>query len=136
MKLALAALPLALALLSACAPPPRSPTDTGEPQNLTEADSGKRFDVFPNQEVVVRLASNRTTGYRWQLVDPRSAVAAVLGEPEYLAPASARPGAGGTEVWRLRVMVAGQVTLVFEYRRPFEKGGPAARSASFTLLAR
>jgi predicted secreted protein len=130
----LAALALSL-LLGACGPAPRR-ADPAAPLTLTEESSGQRFDVEVGQEVIVRLASNRTTGYQWTLADSRSALMAVVGEPQYEPPAQTHLGVGGTETWRLKAMTKGQVALVFEYRRPLDKVLPPARTASFTFLAR
>jgi inhibitor of cysteine peptidase len=125
----------AAVLATACGPSPRRSFEPPAPLQLTDEQSGQRFDLAVGQEAVVRLKSNPTTGYRWSL-ETRSAVLGVLGEPAFEPPAKPLPGAGGTEVWRLKSMTAGTATLVFEYRRPWEKGAPPVRSASFTFLSR
>ena len=40
---------------------------------LTEADAGRAIEAARGQDVVVRLGSNPSTGYRWTLVGPASA---------------------------------------------------------------
>ena len=126
---------LAAALLTACAPAPRL-SDTLPPVALTEDKDGQRFDLAVGQEAVVRLGSNPSTGYKWALADSRSAVMAVVGEPSFEPPARPMPGAPGTEVWRLKAMTKGQAEVKFEYRRPWDKVLPPARTVSFTFLAR
>lgn len=133
-RLALAAA-LAVAASSACAPRFRS-REIPEPLQLTEESSGQRYDIVVGQEALLRLGSNPTTGYHWSLADSHSAVMAVVGEPAYQGPAEPRPGAGGTETWRLKAMTAGRATLVFEYRRPWDKVLPPGRTVTITFLSR
>jgi inhibitor of cysteine peptidase len=126
---------LLVAVLAACAPAPRH-SEPGAPVTLTETENGRRVDAEVGQDIVVRLASNPTTGYRWMLAPMRNAVVAVLGEPAFERHDEARVGAPGVEVWRLRAMTKGEAPLFFEYRRSWEKGVPPARTAAFTLSVR
>ena len=110
----------------------------GTPITVTEADLHRTVTLRPGQEIVVRLASNRTTGYRWSLVAADDPVLALLASPVYVpdtTPAGA-VGVGGTEVWRLSAFRAGAQTLSFEYRRPWEHDTPAARTVSLSVTVR
>ena len=40
---------------------------------------------------------------------------------------------GGVEIWRFKAMKAGKQGLSFEYRRPWEKGAPAAKMVTFSV---
>ena len=64
----------------------------------------------------IALASNPTTGYTWQVTVPGYNLE-LLGQ-EYEAGSRAIGGAG-REVFRFCARGAGQVDLVFEYRRPW-----------------
>ena len=66
---------------------------------LTGSDAGGEHTLGVGQEVVLRLAENRTTGYAWQLAVPDAV--AVADEGYQPAPSGA-PGAGGVRVFRLR----------------------------------
>lgn len=78
-------------------------------------------------EFSIKLPSNRTTGYRWYfrgiahhqgLIEPVSV--------KYNAPVSELAGAGGTEVWKFKVLpkaftVPLRLKLRFVYARAWEK---------------
>jgi predicted secreted protein len=114
------------------------PEVVGTPITVTEADLHRTVMLRAGQEVVVRLASNRTTGYRWSLVAADDPVLALLASPVYVPdPAAAGAvGVGGTEVWRLSAFRAGAQTLSFEYRRPWERDTAAARTVSLSVTVR
>ncbi|MGH8445303.1 MAG: protease inhibitor I42 family protein [Solimonas sp.] len=102
---------------------------------VTEADAGKTVQLSAGQSLEVRLESNPTTGYRWQLTLPDDAPLRQHGEPEYQAGAYAEGivGAGGVETWRFDAARAGRVGLRFEYRRPFEQGLPPGKTVEVVV---
>lgn len=105
---------------------------------LSESDSGRAIEAAPGQEIVIRLGSNPSTGYRWTLVDPGSSVLASRGAPVY-TPSAAVPGVmggGGTETWSFTAGGPGQQDLRFEYRQPWEREAPPARSVGYTIRVR
>ncbi len=89
-------------------------------------------------ELVVRLHSNRTTGYSWSLVMTGGGVLKQQGEAAYETPRSDRrlTGAGGVEVWKFRAVKAGALMLTFNYRRPWEKGVPPVKSLTWPVTIR
>ena len=106
-----------------------------EPVTLAESDSGRVTQVAPGQIVIIRLSSNRTTGYSWTLATPSGDLLTALGEPVYVpagAPAGA-VGSGGVEVWSFVPRQNGRQDLRFEYRRPWEKGVAPAKVLSYSL---
>ncbi len=72
---------------------------------LTQAHRGQKVQARPGDVVVIRLAENPTTGYRWEVTD-----GPVLCGDEF-AGAGGAPGAGGERV--LRFSVAGPGTTWF-----------------------
>ena len=101
---------------------------------VTDEDNGKTFALAHGAVLVVRLQSNATTGYQWQLVPQDTTLLRLSGEPVYEAPAVQRPGAGGTQVFRLMADHAGSAKLRFEYLRSWE--GNAVRTFEFVVNAR
>jgi inhibitor of cysteine peptidase len=97
---------------------------------VTEAQANSTVTLAPGQELVVRLASNPSTGYSWSIRADANGVLAVHGEPVFERAASSPGMAGvpGTEVWRILATMAGEQVLVFEYARPWETGQPPAPS--------
>jgi predicted secreted protein len=84
------------------------------------------------------LPSNPTTGYRWVYVEPKDAVLRVDGPSSYEAAPSAgnMAGAGGTEIWKLAPLKAGQQQLRFEYRRPWEQDVAPSQVATFAVTVK
>jgi predicted secreted protein/uncharacterized lipoprotein NlpE involved in copper resistance len=105
---------------------------------LAEGDSGKAIDVSQGERVIVRLSSNRTTGYRWSLLTSGSNALTSLAAGEYTQEAGAdgKPGAGGAESWYFQASRSGQQELRFEYRRPWEVNVPAAKSTNYSVRVR
>ncbi|MGW3121788.1 protease inhibitor I42 family protein [Streptomyces sp. NPDC001107] len=68
-------------------------------------------------DLVVRLAENATTGYRWHVegIEGGLEVAA----SDYAPPGELAPGAGGTRVLRLRPTKAGEGRLELVLRQPW-----------------
>lgn len=119
----MAALPL-----GACAskkPPP-------EPLSVTDANSGESVALARNQQLVVRLPSNPTTGYRWALAQQSTPMLEPEGAPTFEKGTGAA-GAGGTETWRFAPTQAGEGTLRLEYRRLWEADAAPARVVSIKV---
>jgi predicted secreted protein len=101
---------------------------------LTEREAGAPQRVELGQTIIVRLESNRTTGYRWTVASADGAVLSSLGDPFYTTPQGA-VGASGTESWWFRVVNTGAQRVTLEYRRSFESGVPASRTVSYDVEA-
>jgi inhibitor of cysteine peptidase len=104
------------------------------PRSLTEADANHTVGLELGQELVIKLESNRSTGYSWSLAETENPILTSLGEPTYQT-SGALPGAGGFETWRFRATKIGRKTLKFEYRRPWEKKVPPAKAVLFYIVA-
>lgn len=88
------------------------------------ADSnGQAVTVKPGQQLDIRLASNATTGYAWEVAQCDEAVLKLEGEPEYETSSQGQPrvGAGGWQTFHFKPQQAGQANLKLVYRRPWEK---------------
>lgn len=106
--------------------------------DLTEQENGKDILLDRGDELVVRLVSNRTTGYSWALVMRGSGLLEQKGEVAYETARSDRRivGCGGVEVWKFRTVKAGSVRLQFSYRRPWEKDVPPAKTVGWPVTIR
>ena len=110
----------------------------GDPVTVTEADAGRPIGLRVGQELVVKLASQPSTGYGWT---PRSAaepVLAPLAAPVYVRgeAAGGMVGVAGTQVWRFAAFRGGAQALAFDYRRPWERAQAPARTVSFPVEVR
>jgi len=97
-------------------------------RELTAGDDGGRLRLFAGDTLTVELASNPTTGYRWQVAEPGSPEVLKATGDEFVAPAGDRCGAPGRQRLSFTAAAPGETTLRLVYVRPWEKGAPPARS--------
>ncbi len=105
---------------------------------LTEADNGKAVAVKAGEDVQVILDGNPTTGYTWTATVSDPAVLQQQGDPVY-AQGNTDPsivGAGGTFTFTFKAAAAGEVTLKFDYARPFETGVAPIQTYSMTVTVK
>jgi predicted secreted protein len=123
-------------VLGACSPV-RPDQATGS-LVLTVNDSGRAVSIGVGQELVVRLAANPTTGYRWLLVASNESVVEVQGDSVFVqdtAPSGA-VGVGGVEIWRFRETHTGHQALSFEYRRTWEDPSSPVQAVTYSITVR
>ena len=95
---------------------------------------GTTVPLHRGDALVVRLAGNPTTGYRWSAV--RVPPALRLLTAAYVAPKPQPLGQGGTYVFRFRAGVGGgSGRLKLAYARPWEQAKPL-RSFVITVRVR
>jgi len=119
------------AVLGGCAGGQSQPQNTPPVPALMvpERETGA-IAVEPGRKMTVRLETRRSAGYRWALASSGDALEQ-LGEPFY---AEERiPGGDGAEYWSFLARRPGKQDLHFEYRRPWEKEKPPARTATYTI---
>ena len=97
---------------------------------LGPAANGTTVSLHRGEALVVRLAGNPTTGYRWSSV--RVPPSLRFASSQYVAAKPQRPGRGGTYVFRFRA-VRGSGKLTLAYARPWERTKPLR---SFVLTVR
>lgn len=113
-----------------------SATATGSSVTVTEQDDGKSIKLDKGQTLVLRLAANPTTGYRW--IPQGSPTPLELIKSDFASDAQAKnlAGAGGTQSLRFTAKAAGKAVLKLEYRRPWEKDGAAAKTFTVTVIVK
>ncbi|MQP75460.1 hypothetical protein CQ393_06090 [Stenotrophomonas sp. MYb238] len=124
---------LALLLgLAACqGQPPQTPPTIVH----ARADSANTLEV--GQILEVALEGNAGTGYQWQVVESgQPQLAAIAPSADTATAAPARPGGPVLQRLRFRAEQPGQALLRLEYRRPWERGEPAARTADYRVDVR
>jgi len=84
-------------------------------------------------EFAIRLQSNPTTGYRWQLAAPLDDVLELVNS-EYKGPEAELVGAGGEEVWTFRGVCQGEAVVTLHYVRPWEQGIAPTETRTFTII--
>jgi predicted secreted protein len=97
---------------------------------VTDMASGWPITLQVGQDVMVRLATDRTGGMAWK---PRAASDVLAaGEPAF----EPGPAGGGTEVYRVKALKPGEATLVFEYRRTADPNAAPARTVSYQVTVK
>jgi predicted secreted protein len=92
--------------------------------------------VSPGEKFFIVVASNRTTGFSWQITKPVNEKVIRLQGSEYLPAKSGLAGAGGKEVWTFTAVAPGQTTISLKYSRPWEKGKPPQQEKTYTVIVR
>lgn len=132
------AMAVAVVIAAGCGLIKKSEKPPPQPVTVSAAQSGTSVELAAGQALLVRLPSNPTTGYRWVYVEPKDAVLRVDGPSAFEAAQSAAntAGAGGTEIWKLAPLKAGQQQLRFEYRRPWEQDVAPSQVATYAVTVK
>jgi len=86
----------------------------------TYTDPGQTVTIGVNQEFIIALGSNPTTGYSWQESHDQSMLELVKWKYEEEAQEGV-VGAGGIEYFRFKAIKAGQTEITMVYQRPGEE---------------
>jgi inhibitor of cysteine peptidase len=102
---------------------------------LTKANNGESIKVQLGDEIVLRLAENATTGYRWHIVRAEGLVEDETQQPGHSAAPDPNPfiGGGGLREFRFRPSVAGSGRLELKYWREWEGDSSVADRFSVDL---
>lgn len=134
--LAIAAAAAGCASFSAPDPGDASAPPTGRPAVVADMRT-YQIDLRSGEPFEVRLPSNASTGYRWELVDPVPRWVRAAGVSRVEPPLGDLVGAPSQEVWRFEAVEAGRGLLAFVYRRPFDAATVApAQRAIFRIQVR
>ena len=106
--------------------------------SLTEAENGKDLWMNRGDRLVIRLSANPSTGYDWSYSATKSGMLRQEGKVAREGRTSEKGmvGAPATELWTLKALRAGSLSIIFSYARPWEKGVPPARSIFWTVTIR
>ena len=103
----------------------------------TYSDSGKTISVTIDQEFIIALGSNPTTGYSWQPDFDQAIIALVESKYEPGKKASEGVvGAGGVEHFRFKTLKTGETEITLVYKRPGEEPTPQDVTKIFTVSIR
>jgi len=98
------------------------------------AQDVKPITVTSGQQFKITLASNRTTGYKWDLAKPLDAKLLALVTNEYVRPNPQLIGGGGNEVWTFKAVSEGKTEIALKYIRPWETNVPPVRTTNFVVV--
>jgi inhibitor of cysteine peptidase len=86
----------------------------------TYTDPGQTVNIGANQEFIIALGSNPTTGYSWQESHDQTMLQLVKWNYEEEAKEGVL-GAGGIEYFRFKALKSGQTEITLVYQRPWEE---------------
>lgn len=112
-------------LLQPLLPPPLWTADS----TATYGDAAHPVRLLTAERFTVRLASNPTTGFEWQITVPSAPIVELV-STAYEGPAGDLVGAGGTDAFEFEATRSGVGVIEFAYLRPFEEGVPPAETRS------
>jgi inhibitor of cysteine peptidase len=99
----------------------------------TYTDPGQTVNIGANQEFIIALGSNPTTGYSWQASYDQAKLELVGGESEYQeATQEGVVGGGGVEYFRFKALKAGPTEITLTYEQPWA-GGETGETKVFTV---
>ena len=102
----------------------------------TYTDPGQTVTIGVNQEFVIALGSNPTTGYSWQASYDKTMLELVGGQSTYKPAKEAKElvvGAGGVEYFQFKALKTGETEITLVYRRPWEEPTPQDVTKVFTI---
>jgi len=94
----------------------------------------KNILVKAEENFIIKLDSNPTTGYQWQLAQAPDSNILELVFHEYQASQSKLMGAGGKEAWVFKARGPGKAKLTFQYLRPWEKSTKPVEITEFIII--
>jgi inhibitor of cysteine peptidase len=100
---------------------------------VTDQDNGRHLPAHVGDLLMLHLAENATSGYRWA---PESYDTRLLELVEATAAyPNAAVGSGGEAIFRFRVVGAGSGTLALKYWRHWEGAGSITQRFAVTIDA-
>lgn len=97
-----------------------------------KAADGHRIAVKPGQSFSIRLNSNPTTGYGWQIQNPIDKSLLVIVNKTFTPKSKKLVGSPGKETWQFKALGKGTVFITFAYKRSWESD--IAKKESYTVV--
>lgn len=103
--------------------------------DISEPDNGRDIVLSKDEELILRLPGNPTTGFQWEIVPVQPDLLKETGEPGFV-PESPLIGAGGQITFRFIPCGTGHTRLKLIYHRPWEKQKPPLREFEISVTIR
>lgn len=92
-------------------------------KTYTESNNGDNLNLKINDVIKIRLESNITTGFRWNLSSKTDTNIVSLVSSDYKqASADKKLGAGGYETFAFKATSKGNTTIILTYNKSWEEG--------------
>ena len=96
--------------------------------DLDEHNSGETIQVLPGEIIRVRLRSNPSTGYSWELGPLEDGFFEVENKFEADPHKEYEAGYGGCDIWTFQAERSGETDISLSYERPWEDNRPADKT--------
>ena len=98
-------------------------TDKAATVTVTDNDNNGKVTLHQGDMLTVRLGSNATTGYTWQVTKNNDRILKPIGKPVFEPPKTDKNlvGAPGHQKFTFKAIAPGTVALQLTYLRPWEK---------------
>ncbi len=103
---------------------------------ITDKDNGTDVDLPQGATLLVKLASNPSTGYSWAVKGDPSPLKLEKTSVKKGKQSSKKAGAPGVQELRFGATSAGMASLTLEYRRPWEYTASPAKTFSVKVNVR
>ena len=100
----------------------------------TIKDSGKTINLGMYDPFQVELHGNASTGYKWEITAYDSTVIEQIGNVSYKADDD-KIGSGGLYTWSFKTIGAGELDLLFVYKRPWEESSADDKIFSLRVVS-
>ena len=89
----------------------------------TESNNRDNLNLKINDVITIRLESNATTGYKWNLSEESNSGIIALVSSDYTEKENKDNlvGVGGFETFTFKAVSSGNTTLILTYNKPWEK---------------
>ncbi len=102
----------------------------------TYTDEGQAIDTEVNQQFVIALGSNPTTGYGWEASYDETMLELVGGESTYEEAGQGLIGAGGVEYFRFKALKTCRTQITLVYKHTWEESTPQDLTKVFVVHIR
>ena len=109
--------------------------DEPKPVTLTDKNNDGKVTLTKGQQLVVRLKITTGTGFTWVVAKKDAKLLEQVGKAAVEREKN-RPGAPAMMVFKFKTLKTGKGTLALEYKRPFEKDKPAAKTFKVTVTVK
>lgn len=97
-----------------------------------------KITVQKGSNFIIRLESNSSTGYKWDLSKPLDSkkiklVKSIYQNPEQKDPSMPIVGASGMELWEFSPLKSGTTSITLKYHRPWEKSTLDSEQITFKI---
>jgi len=107
-----------------------------EPQKAITVDASSNNSTIkakPNQQIIINLDSNPSTGYSWQLANSYNQAVVTKESNSFTKSSSNAIGAPGTEVWTFKAVGKGATTFNYSYSQSWETNKAPAQTKQFSI---